>query len=236
MADWSAVSTALRPLAEAPPAVREHPNLAVWRYRLAEALIGEGRPGEALELLDHAPAAAWGGVEDADRARLRALALQRLGRTAAARRIFAEGLATLRGEPISFAGALLCLDWGRFLVSVNDAGSAEAPLRSAREVFRRLGAIGRRDECDAVLAAVAGASGATRSVDTTLDALTPRERVVAKLVAAGATNREVAAQLYLSVKGVEYHLGNIFSKLAITSRRQLRPLLREDPAANSPDD
>src|SRR5690606_28459736 len=40
VADWSAVSTALRPLAEAPPAVREHPNLAVWRYRLAEALIG----------------------------------------------------------------------------------------------------------------------------------------------------------------------------------------------------
>jgi DNA-binding CsgD family transcriptional regulator len=49
--------------------------------------------------------------------------------------------------------------------------------------------------------------------------------VVARLVADGATNREVAAQLYLSVKGIEYHLGNIFAKLAITSRRQLRSAL-----------
>ena len=51
--------------------------------------------------------------------------------------------------------------------------------------------------------------------------LSAHEQVVARLVAAGMTNREVAAELYLSVKTVEYHLGGIFAKLGIRSRRQL---------------
>jgi DNA-binding CsgD family transcriptional regulator len=51
--------------------------------------------------------------------------------------------------------------------------------------------------------------------------LTDRERDVAALVARGLTNKEVAAELYVSTKAVEYHLGNIFAKLAITNRREL---------------
>jgi len=49
---------------------------------------------------------------------------------------------------------------------------------------------------------------------------------VARLVAKGLTNREVAGELYVSVKTVEYHLRNSFIKLDITSRRQLASLLR----------
>jgi DNA-binding CsgD family transcriptional regulator len=52
--------------------------------------------------------------------------------------------------------------------------------------------------------------------------LTDRERDVAVLVAKGMTNREVAAELYVSQKAVDYHLGHIFGKLGITSRRELR--------------
>ena len=52
--------------------------------------------------------------------------------------------------------------------------------------------------------------------------LTDRERDVAVLVAKGMTNPEVAAQLYISRKAVEYHLGNIYGKLGIKSRRELR--------------
>ena len=54
--------------------------------------------------------------------------------------------------------------------------------------------------------------------------LTDRERDVAVLVAAGLTNPEVAARLYISRKAVEYHLGNIYAKLAIHSRQELRDL------------
>jgi DNA-binding NarL/FixJ family response regulator len=51
--------------------------------------------------------------------------------------------------------------------------------------------------------------------------LTPQEVIVARLVAAGLTNREVAADLVLSTKTVEFHLSQIFTKLGVTSRRQI---------------
>ena len=52
--------------------------------------------------------------------------------------------------------------------------------------------------------------------------LTEREQDVATLVAKGLTNREVAGELYVSEKAVEYHLRNVFGKLGISSRRELR--------------
>jgi DNA-binding CsgD family transcriptional regulator len=52
--------------------------------------------------------------------------------------------------------------------------------------------------------------------------LTPSERRVAALAAAGHTNREIADQLFVTVKNVEGHLAGAFRKLGIGSRRQLR--------------
>ena len=56
--------------------------------------------------------------------------------------------------------------------------------------------------------------------------LSRAELAVARLVATGLTNREVASQLYVSVKTVEYHLRNCYMKLDVTSRRALTALLR----------
>jgi DNA-binding CsgD family transcriptional regulator len=51
--------------------------------------------------------------------------------------------------------------------------------------------------------------------------LSAREEVIAKLVIAGKTNRQVAAELYLSTKAVEYHLANIYAKTGARSRHEL---------------
>ena len=58
-----------------------------------------------------------------------------------------------------------------------------------------------------------------------LSALSSREREVAHLAAQGLTNREVAQRLFVSVKGVEYHMGNVLAKLHLTSRRGIRKLI-----------
>jgi DNA-binding CsgD family transcriptional regulator len=55
----------------------------------------------------------------------------------------------------------------------------------------------------------------------TPDGLTPAERRVAALAASGRTNREIAAVLAVSAKSVEWHLGNVYRKLGIRSRKDL---------------
>ena len=69
----------------------------------------------------------------------------------------------------------------------------------------------------------AGARSTRRSPRSSLD-LTDRERDVAVLVAKGYSNPEAASELYVSRKAIEYHLQNIYGKLGITSRRELRGL------------
>jgi DNA-binding CsgD family transcriptional regulator len=66
------------------------------------------------------------------------------------------------------------------------------------------------------------------------DQLSPREREIAQLAASGHTNREIAANLYLSDRTVKYHLANAMRKLKVSSRRQLPDVLEPDASAGGP--
>ena len=103
-------------------------------------------------------------------------------------------------------------------------------LRAALELFRQLGAAPWEERAAFELRAT---GETTRKRDpSTLDQLTPRERQIAGLVSQGLTNREIADQLFLSPRTIDYHLRKVFSKLGIASRTELarRELLQRDIA------
>ena len=70
-------------------------------------------------------------------------------------------------------------------------------------------------------AAVPAASGVGPSFDPELDQLTPREREVLRLIARGYTYREIARELFISVKTVESHVSSVLRKLQLSTRHQL---------------
>jgi DNA-binding NarL/FixJ family response regulator len=224
--DWSAVVTALTPLDRGELMTTDQPNVALWRYRLAEAYLALGQVADAQRLLTEAVERSWGGVTRAERIRLQAQLDHRRGRTdeaVAALAAYAEGIDE---NSRVLAEGLLALDLGRILLASRQRRAAIVPLQSARAIFLRLGAAGLVDQCDSALVASGLPAGEAGSGgDPVAARLTDREQIVARLVAAGLTNREAAAELYVSVKAIEYHLRNIYTKLGMTSRRQLRDAL-----------
>ena len=113
--------------------------------------------------------------------------------------------------------------YGEWLRRARRPRDARVTLLVAYQLLNDIGADGFAERARAELAAagealpvVAAATGARRGYD-----LTPQEAHVARLAAAGATNAEIAAQLFLSPNTVDYHLRKVFRKLGVTSRRQL---------------
>lgn len=211
---------ALLPLAGL-EALRE-PGIHDWQVLRAEALVNLQRLEEAEAVLrPYQRLAARRGRRSAlgAAARVGASLMAARGDRDGAAAGFEAALAYHEGLGMSFEQALTELEYGSFLRRVGRRTHAAAQLRAAAARLSELGARPFGERCERELAAC----GLTpiKRCDVSRDRLTPRELSVARLVAAGRTNREVAAELMVSVKTVEYHLGNIFGKLGIRSRRRL---------------
>ncbi|NUR59263.1 MAG: helix-turn-helix transcriptional regulator, partial [Catenulispora sp.] len=114
--------------------------------------------------------------------------------------------------------------YGEWLRRRRRRADARAELRTAYELFARMGAAAFADRARVELLAT-GERTRGRTVRTDHD-LTPQERRIAGLAAAGATNTEIATRLFITQSTVEYHLNKVFRKLDIVSRRQLRTILQ----------
>ena len=135
--------------------------------------------------------------------------------------LFEAAIATFGPDDPFLDRALLHHAYGRLLSAQGSRRAAVDHLRAARDLLVSVGAEPFVARVDADLAATGLHGGTRSSTRSTLD-LTDRERNVAFLVAQGLTNPEVAAQLYVSRKAVEYHLSNIYAKLGVRGRRDLR--------------
>ncbi len=113
--------------------------------------------------------------------------------------------------------------YGEWLRRENRRVDAREQLRAAHEMFSRMGAGAFAERTRRELSAT-GETVRKRTVET-LDELTTQEAQVARLAAQGRTNPEIAAELFISPRTVEYHLHKVFPKLGIGSRRELRRAL-----------
>ncbi|MEV6430829.1 LuxR family transcriptional regulator [Nocardia sp. NPDC051463] len=110
--------------------------------------------------------------------------------------------------------------YGEWLRRERRAGEARTHLRKALEIFDRLGAAPWAERARTELRAAG--EGVVPEPETDLAAvLTPQEFQVVRLAAAGSTNKEIAAQLFLSPKTVGHHLYRAFPKLGVASRVEL---------------
>jgi DNA-binding CsgD family transcriptional regulator len=194
-----------------------NPLTALWSIPdLIEAAARSGRLDETVDRLDLYTD--W--VEDAPSpARLSLLArCHALAGKGDEREHFETALTPAVGLS-PFEGARTELLYGEWLRRKRKRREARPHLRQAADLFRQVGTSPWEERAEAELRATG--ETARRRDPSTLDQLTPQELQIAGLVASGMTNRQVAAQLYLSPRTIDYHLRKVFSKLGVASRTEL---------------
>jgi len=228
-ADWSGVVAAVAPLLTL--ARRDgtyEPGVVPWREVYCDALVALGHLDEAeAHLADFEALAAARGRRSAlaNAARARGRLEAACGHREKAQEAFRAALAHAESLPIPFDCALTEFAYGGFLRRIGHRREAGQLLARAAERLDALRARPYLERCEAELAAC-GLTPARR-LEHAGGRLTPQEHAVARLVAKGLTNRQVAAELVVSVKTVEYHLGHCYTKLGVSSRAKLALRLNE---------
>ena len=219
LGEWEAAATWLEAVSSPAPG-SGHPYVARRALPdLVEAAARAGRPEVAEAAAtrfagyatDDAP-----GWERALAARCRAL----ITRPAEVReRLLSEALVLHERDQRPFSRARTLLLLGEHLRRERRRTEARTQLRVATQTFERLRAASWETRARAELRATG--ERARKREPSTLTQLTPQQLHIARLVVEGATNKEVAAQLFLSPRTVDHHLRNVFAKLGISSRAEL---------------
>lgn len=188
---------------------------------LIEAATRSGRPEEAAAALEkltdrtRAGGTPWAmGTEACCRALL--------SNDQDADELFRSAIEHLGRSRIAVQLARAHLLYGEWLRRHDRRRESRVELKTAYDAFSRYGARGFAERARMELLATGeSVRKRTARVDT---GLTSQETQIAKLAGEGHTNQEIAARLFISPRTVEWHLGNVFGKLGVNSRRQLRAL------------
>ncbi|WP_345637412.1 helix-turn-helix transcriptional regulator [Rugosimonospora acidiphila] len=192
------------------------PHLVEAAARCADRTV----PAEAVRIFDLWAAYTGNPTWLALSARCHALLA---GGATEAEEYFREALRQHALGPPGFARAHTELLYGRQLRRRRRPAAAREHLRSALETFRVLGADRWTAQATTELRAAGDHVEPRRASADGL--LTAQQERIARLVADGATNREVAARLFLSPRTIDHHLRNIFARLGVRSRTELVKLL-----------
>jgi DNA-binding NarL/FixJ family response regulator len=197
---------------------------------LVEAAVRAGRPELARTWLARLPSPDVATFPEARALIARSKAL--LASADEADSLFREALRAHATTERPLDQARTALLYGEHLRRERRRVDAREPLRSALETFERLGAAAWAERARGELRATG--ETARKREPSSFDRLTRQELQVVRVVGQGATNREVAAQLFISPRTVDHHLRSIFQKLGISSRSELiRLALAGDPLGST---
>ena len=200
---------------------RNETGIQPWQSLWAEGLIATGRHAEADEVIatmGHTLEQRPHPTDQVRLARLRGSLALGQKRLVDADAILADAIEEDPQRRSPLEAGLLLATHGSVLRRLGRRRAALASLDAASELLASVGAAPFLERCQREQAACGLAPKRRQQPSQTL---TAHEQTVATLVASGMTNREVAEELIVSVKTVEYHLRNIFNKLGVTSRGRL---------------
>ena len=148
-----------------------------------------------------------------------------MGEGPSAEAAYREAVEQLRRTRLRPELARAHLIYGEWLRRQARRAEARTQLRAAYDMFFSIGMEAFAERARRELQAT-GETVRKRSVEATAnDELTAQERQIALMALDGLTNSEIGARLFLSTRTIEWHLGKVFTKLSISSRRQLRDAL-----------
>lgn len=198
----------------------QQPGFWAWEDMYAISLIRSGRIDAAAAVMD--------GIPDATIPSLRArnlvpqanIEIQR-GSTARGVKMLSEAVDLITSVHLPAYEARILFEYGLVLRRLGRRSQAAEMFTRAEEVFTAMGAVSLVARCQGERK-VAGMGGPRRSAQ----GLTPQEEQITALVVDGCSNQEVARELSLSTKTVEYHLTRVYKKFGVSSRTELRESLK----------